>query len=680
MGKIRVYELARELDLSSNELLAILKDLGLELSSHMNTIDGETAELVVEVLEDQESESTPAAEKEHEKEGNKRAIREAKKGTKKRTKKRDQQQEVKISAPITVKDLAEDLNIASGTLMTELIGIGLMVNINQELDHKTLAKINKKLQLGLKLEDEEDRADEEDKRVSYDFYDDESTEDLKPRPAVVTIMGHVDHGKTSLLDKVRETNVMEEEAGGITQHIGAYQVQLDDRKITFLDTPGHEAFTSMRARGAQVTDIAVLVVAADDGVMPQTVEAINHARAAEIPIIVAINKMDKNNANPDRVKQELSDQGLVPEEWGGKTICVNLSALKGQNIDELLEMINLVAEIEELKANPNRLAQGIIVEAELDRGRGPVATVLVKNGSLQIGQPMVAGETYGRVRAMNNDLGQPVEEAPPGTPVEVLGFSDVPRAGDVLEVLSSDREARNIAQERSSKKREEEMQRSSAVTLDDLYRQIEKGEVQDLNLIIKADVQGSVEALREALLRLGTDEVKVSVVHGGVGAINETDVNLASASSAIIIGFNVRPDTNARGQAEREGVDIRTYRVIYKAIDDVRSALEGLLKPDYKEVVIGSLEVRATFSVPDIGIIAGCYVREGSVNRNANVRLIRDGSVVHEGTISSLKRFKDDVREVAEGYECGLGIENYNNIKDGDRIEVYEIREIKRTL
>ncbi|HLV10113.1 MAG TPA: translation initiation factor IF-2, partial [Halanaerobiales bacterium] len=456
--------------------------------------------------------------------------------------------------------------------------------------------------------------------------------------------------------------------------------EVEGKKITFIDTPGHEAFTAMRARGAQITDITILVVAADDGVMPQTEEAINHAKAAGIPIIVAINKIDRPNAQPDKVKQELTEHGLITEEWGGKTICVPISALKGENIDELLEMVLLVAEMEEIKANPDRLAQGVIIESELDRGRGPVATVLVKNGTLRVGDIILAGSTCGRVRAMVDAQRNRIEKAPPSKPVEVLGFSDVPGAGELAEVLQNEKQARQVAEERKQVIHARDIQGERRISLEDLYQQIKEGEVKELNVIIKADVHGSIEALRDSLLKLGNEEVGINIIHTGVGAINESDVNLASASNAIILGFNVRPDSNARNLAEKEKVDIRLYRVIYKALDDLKNAMAGLLDPELKEEVTGRAEVRQIFRVPDVGNVAGLYVQEGLINRNYNVRLLRDGVVIFEGKISSLKRFEDDVREVKEGYECGLGIEGYNDIKVGDELEIYRIRKIKRTL
>ncbi|MDW7674304.1 MAG: translation initiation factor IF-2, partial [Bacillota bacterium] len=504
--------------------------------------------------------------------------------------------------------------------------------------------------------------------------------DLKTRPPVVTVMGHVDHGKTSLLDAIREANVTAKEAGGITQHIGAYQVLHNDKKITFLDTPGHEAFTAMRARGAKATDIAVLVVAADDGVMPQTVEAISHAKAAQVPFIVAINKIDKPAANPDRVKQELTEYGLVTEEWGGDTICVNVSAHTKEGIEELLEMILLVSEMEEFKANPNRAAKGVIVEAELDKGRGPVATVLVHNGTLNIGDVVVAGWAFGKVRAMMDYSGKRVKKAEPSMAVEILGLSDVPLAGDSFKVVPDEKAARTIVEKQIHAKKEEDQQKLSRVSLDDLFKNIDAGLVKDLNIIIKADVQGSVEAIKQSLEKLSNDEVRVNIIHSGAGTISETDVMLAAASSAIILGFNVRPDANTRKAAEKENIDIRLYRVIYDAIEDVKAALSGLLDPDIKEVVLGQAEVRAIFKVPRVGSIAGCYVTNGKITNICKIRIIRNGIVIHEGDIDSLKRFKDDAKEVAQGYECGIGIERFNDIKEGDIFEGYIFEEVKRHL
>jgi translation initiation factor IF-2 len=580
--------------------------------------------------------------------------------------------EVEIPKSITVKELAARMSVPATSIIKKLMSIGVMATVPQSISWEAAATVAEDFGFMVKLmevETVDPLADIED-----------PPEKLKPRPPIVTIMGHVDHGKTTLLDAIRKSRVTEEEAGGITQHIGAYQVELQGRKITFLDTPGHEAFTAMRSRGAQVTDIAVLVVAADDGVMPQTKEAISHAQAADVPIIVAINKMDRPDANPDRVKQSLAEQNLIPEEWGGDTVCVNISALQREGIDDLLEMILLVADLRELKANPDRMARGTIVEAKLDKGRGPVATVLINNGTLKVGDAIVAGSVAGRVRAMTDATGKRVELAGPATPVEVIGLSDVPGAGDELVALEDERLAREVAAEKQEQKRAAELRPSTPISLDDLFERIKEGEVKELNLIIKADVQGSVEAVRQALEKLSTDEVRVNVIHGGVGGITETDVNLAATSNAVIIGFNVRPDVNASRVAEWEKVDVRTYRVIYSAIDDVKAAMEGLLEPDYVEEVLGRVVVRATFKVPNVGVVAGSYVTDGKITRNARVRLLRDNVVIHEGAISSLKRFKDDVREVTQGYECGIGIERFNDIKEGDEIEAYILKAVKRTL
>jgi translation initiation factor IF-2 len=579
---------------------------------------------------------------------------------------------VEIPVSITVKDFAQIMEVASGEVIKKLMGLGLMATINQEIDIDTATLVGQELGVEVKAA----KTQEEILRVEEV---EDNPADLKPRWPVVTIMGHVDHGKTSLLDVIRKTNVTEQEAGGITQHIGAYQVQVGEKKVTFLDTPGHEAFTSMRARGAQVTDIAILVVAADDGVMPQTVEAINHAKAAGIPIIVAINKMDKQGANPDRVKQELTEHELVPEEWGGETICVPVSAKTKVGIDNLLEMILLVAEMKELKANPNRPAKGTVIESQLDKGRGPVATVLVNTGTLHVGESIIVGTVFGRIRALVNDKGKRVKKAGPSVPVEIIGLEELPQAGDILYAVD-EREARHLAAKRQQYKREIELKSNSKVTLDDLFSKIKEGEIKELKIVLKADVHGSVEAIRQSLERLSTDEVRVRVIHGGVGAIGESDVVLASASNAIIIGFNVRPDPMAKRTLEKEKVDIRLYRVIYNAIEDVQKAMEGLLEPDIKEVVLGRAEVRATFKVPKAGTIAGSFVTEGKITRNAEVRVLRDHVVIYEGKIESLKRFKDDVREVANGFECGIGVERFNDIKEGDIIEAFVMEEVKRTL
>ena len=575
---------------------------------------------------------------------------------------------------ITVKDLSEKIGKPVAEIIKKLFILGIMATINQEIDYDTCSLIA--ADYGIELELNIAKTAEDVLNESVEEAD--SEENLVPRPPVVTIMGHVDHGKTSLLDAFRESSITAGEAGGITQHIGAYTVSCKGRTITFIDTPGHEAFTSMRARGAQVTDIVILVVAADDGIMPQTIEAINHAKAANVPIIVAINKIDKDTANPDRVIQQLTEYGLVAEEWGGDTICVPVSAKKRINLDTLLEMVLLQADVLELKANPDRAARGTIIEAELDKGRGPVATVLVQNGTLKIGDPIVAGTAFGRVRAMMDDKGRRVTSAGPSQPVEVLGFGEVPSAGDVMNVAEVDKLSRQVAEERRDKLKAEQIRNMSKVSLDDLFSQIEAGNVKDLNIIVKADVQGTVEAIKQALEKLSNDEVRVRCIHGGVGAITGSDIVFASASNALVIGFNVRPDATAREAAEREKVDVRTYSVIYNVIEDVENAMKGLFAPVYKEVALGTAEVRNTFKVSGVGTIAGAYVKDGKITRSAQVRVVRGGIVLHDGKIASLKRFKDDVKEVASGYECGIGIENFNDIREGDMIEAYTMEQIER--
>ncbi|MDR3599647.1 MAG: translation initiation factor IF-2, partial [Desulfosporosinus sp.] len=578
-----------------------------------------------------------------------------------------------IQESISVQDLAGKMSRKAGELIKHLMNLGVMATINQELDAETATILAAEMGVTVEIKAEKSMA------VIEEIDDD--PKDLVFRPPVVTVMGHVDHGKTSLLDAIRTTNVIDSEAGGITQHIGAYQVEIKGQKITFLDTPGHEAFTAMRARGADVTDIAVLVVAADDGVMPQTIEAINHAKAAKVPIIVAINKIDKENATPEKVKQGLTEFGLVVEEWGGDTIAVPVSAKTKLNIDQLLEMILLVAEVKDLKANPNRPAAGTVIEAELDKGKGPIATVLVAKGTLNIGDVAVAGCAFGRIRAMVDDKGRRVKKAGPSMPVEVQGLSEVPQAGDAFYVVADEKLARQITSARTAVRKVEESKKTVfKVSLEDLFDKIKEGEIKELNIIIKADVQGSVEALRQSLLRLSTSEVRVNPIHGGVGAINENDIMLASASNAIIIGFNVRADSNMKATAELEGVDLRLYRVIYDAIGDVKAAMTGLLDPTFKEVVLGKAEVRQVFKVPKAGVVAGSMVTEGKIIRAAKVRVIRDGIVIHDGVMESLRRFKDDVKEVAEGYECGIGIEKFNDVKEGDIIEAFIMEEVQRTL
>lgn len=583
---------------------------------------------------------------------------------------------VEMEDTIVVRTFADKLGVPVNAIISKLILLGIMANMNQEIDFDTAVLIGE--ELGAKVTKIE-MVDELQNLEDSMFKDDKDDEkDLMPRPPIVTVMGHVDHGKTSLLDAIRNTSVTEHEAGGITQHIGASQVEIKGKKITFLDTPGHEAFTSMRARGAKVTDIAILVVAADDGVMPQTVEAVNHAKAAGVPIIVAVNKIDKPAANIDRVKQELSEQGIVSEEWGGDTIFVPVSAKQHMGIEDLLEMILLVAEVQELKANPNRKAKGTIIEAKLDKGRGPVATVLIDKGTLNKGDVVLVGSAHGKVRAMFNSKGKRINQAGPSVPVEILGLSETPHAGDILVVMDSEKDAKNIAEKRKDKRHIEHMNASSKVSLDDLFDRIQKGEVKDLNIIIKADVSGSIEAVKQSLLKLSMEEVKVNPIHGGVGGINENDVLLASASNAIVIGFNVRPSIAAMELAKRENVDIRTYNIIYQAIEDIQQAVKGMLAPIFKEVVLGRADVRQTFKVPNIGTVAGVYVTSGKITRKSKIRVLRNDIVIHDGTISSLKRFKDDVSELNSNYEGGIGIEKYNDLREGDSLEAYIMEEIKR--
>jgi translation initiation factor IF-2 len=578
---------------------------------------------------------------------------------------------IKVEGPMTVAAFAKEIKREPSEVIKKLLYLGIMATINQEIDLDAIQLVAADFDVEVEV------VEPVDEEAIDMLIEEENPENLKERPPIVTIMGHVDHGKTTLLDAIRHTKVTETEAGGITQHIGAYQVEINGKKITFLDTPGHAAFTSMRARGAQVTDVTILVVAADDGVMPQTVEAINHAKAANVPIIVAINKIDKPDANPDRVKQELTEYGLVPEEWGGDTIFQPVSALKKTGIDDLLEMILLVAEMAELKANPDGRPRGTVIEAKLDKGRGPVATVLVQNGTLRVGDIVVAGTSYGRVRAMINDRGRRVKEAPPSCPVEILGLNEVPSAGDLFVVYDDERKARQLVEKRLAKQKQELLGAQNRVTLEDLYKQIQEGEVKELNLIIKADVQGSVEALAGALEKIDIEGVRVHIIHKAVGAITESDILLATASNAIVIGFNVRPEANAAKMAESEKVDIRLYRVIYDAIDEIESALKGMLDPEYREVVVGRAEVRQIFKVSKIGTIAGCYVTDGKIARNHDARVIRDGIVIYEGKFDSLKRYKDDVREVAAGFECGLTLERFNDIKEGDIIEAFVMEPVK---
>jgi len=578
---------------------------------------------------------------------------------------------ITFTESLTVSELAKKLRKEPAEIIKKLFMLGIMATINQDLDRDTIELIC----ADYNVEVEEKIVIDETNFET--IVENDNPEDLQERPPVVTIMGHVDHGKTTLLDAIRSTNVVAGEAGGITQHIGAYQVEIKGKKITFLDTPGHAAFTTMRARGAQITDITILVVAADDGVMPQTVEAISHAKAANVPIIVAVNKIDKPEANIDRIKQELTEYGLVAEEWGGETIFCPISAKKREGLEELLEYILLVAEVQDLKANPNKRARGTVVEAELDKGRGPVATVLVQHGTLKIGDPIVVGSAYGRIRAMVNDKGRRLKEAGPSTPIEITGLNDVPQAGDQFMVFEDEKKARAIGEARASKQRESERRANTKISLDDLFQHIQEGEIKELNIIIKADVQGSVEALRGSLEKIDVNGTRVKIIHTGAGAITESDVTLANASNAIIIGFNVRPEPNARNMAEQEKIDIRLHRVIYTVIEEIEAALKGMLDPVYKESIIGQAEIRQVFKVSKVGNIAGCYVTEGKITRDAGARLIRDGVVIYEGKLDTLKRFKDDAKEVAAGYECGITLERFSDIKEGDVIEAFIMEEVK---
>ena len=720
MSKKRIYEYAKELNLKSKEIIDELKSMNVEVSNHMQALEEEQIKALDKKFKASQAKDTNKqnTQNNHQKSNNKQNSndkeKQQSKNNSKPTKKKEQnnkgkqqnknnktnknqknnknkknnknnkpQNEVaetkempsKITYQegITVGELAEKLNVESAGIIKKLFLLGIMANINQSLDEETLELIAD--DYGVEIE-KEVVVDEEDLSIYFDDETDDS--DAIERPAVVTIMGHVDHGKTTLLDSIRNTKVTEGEAGGITQHIGAYQIENSGKKITFLDTPGHAAFTTMRARGAQVTDITILVVAADDGVMPQTIEAINHAKEAEVPTIVAVNKIDKPTANPDRVMQELTEYGLIPEDWGGDTIFVPLSALSGDGIDDLLEMIGLVAEVQELKANPNKQAVGTVIEAELDKSRGPAASLLVQNGTLNVGDAIVVGNTYGRIRAMVNDLGKRIKSAGPSTPVEITGINDVPLAGDRFVVFGDEKQARRIGEARHEASVIQQRQESKNVSLDNLFEQMKQGEMKDLNVIIKGDVQGSVEALAASLMKIDVEGVNVRIIHTAVGAINESDVTLANASNGIIIGFNVRPDAGAKRAAEAENVDMRLHRVIYNVIEEIESAMKGLLDPEFEEQVIGQAEVRQTFKVSKVGTIAGSYVTEGKITRNAGVRVIRDGIVLFEGELDTLKRFKDDAKEVAQGYECGITIEKYNDLKERDIIEAFEMVEIQR--
>lgn len=751
MAKKRIYEVAREYNISSEALVKLLRDMNYPVKSHMSVMEDEMALKVKEKFEQERSAAKegqqkkrqiaekkataetpskpapsrpsrrrrkkPAAQTPREKPGSDGASasaappaeREKRRRKKKRkvdkreveasvrrtfaqmdtatrarrrrrrvreTEATDEEMAAVIRVPefISTAELAEHLDVSPSEIVAKCLQLGLLVTINQRLDMDTIMTVA--AEYGYEVEEQEEYGteliEEEDEE------DDEAR--LEPRPPVVTIMGHVDHGKTSLLDYIRKSNVIAGEAGGITQHIGAYEVERPQGRITFLDTPGHAAFSAMRARGAQVTDIVVLVVAADEEVMPQTVEAINHAKAADVPIIVAINKIDKPGANPDRIREQLAQHNVLVEAWGGETISVEVSAKTGQGMDALLEMILLQAEVLDLKANPHRSARGVVVEAELDRGRGAVATVLIQQGVLKVGDPFIAGQFHGRVRALLNERLQRVESAGPSTPVQIMGFTGMPQVGDILAVVESEQMAREISSKRQQLRREHEYRPVKHLTLEDIYHQIKEGQIQELPLIIKADVGGSVEALSDSLMRLDAEEVKIRIIHQGIGAINESDVLLAAASNAIIIGFHVRPDVRVRELAQREKVDIRLYDIIYRAIEDIKSALGGMLKPEIREEIVGVAEVREIFRVPRAGVVAGSYVQSGAIRRNAAVRILRNNVVVYDGVVSSLRRFKEDVREVQAGYECGISIDGFNDIKQQDVLEVYETREVARQL
>ncbi|KXB57451.1 translation initiation factor IF-2 [Gemella haemolysans] len=684
MKKVRIYEYAKEVGKQSKDLITVLKDANIEVSNHMSMLTEEGLAKLDSIFKKQEQATKNEQSSSNEGKKNKK-----KKVKKEKVKKSQKQQPAIIEAPseetisedtilvkdgMTVGELSEVLSIGSTELIKKLfMELKIMANINQSLTLEQIELIA--MDYGKEIQ-EEVEINKEDLDLYFEVEDAEK--DLKERAPIVTIMGHVDHGKTTLLDTIRNSRVTAGEAGGITQHIGAYQVRAKDKKITFLDTPGHAAFTTMRARGAKITDVTILVVAADDGVMPQTIEAINHAKAADVPIIVAVNKMDKPQANPDRVMNELVEYGLISEEWGGDTIFVPISALKGEGIDELLENILLVTEMQELKANPNRLALGTVIEAKLDKGRGAVATLLVQNGSLNVGDPLVVGNTFGRVRAMINDRSKNIQTAKPSTPVEITGLQDVPNAGDRFVVFGDEKTARQIGEKRQQQYIETTRQANSAVSLDTLFEQMKQGEMKDLNIIIKADVQGSVEALAMSLAKIDVEGVNVRIIHTGVGAINESDITLAVASNAVVIGFNVRPDNNAKQMAQTEQVDIRLHSIIYKVIEEIEAAMTGLLDPEFVEKVIGLAEVRQVYKVSKIGTIAGAYVTEGKVSRDGKVRVIRDSVVIYEGEIDTLRRFKDDVKEVQSGYECGMTVENFNDIKEGDVFEVYIMEEVKK--
>ncbi|WP_166626511.1 translation initiation factor IF-2 [Jeotgalicoccus sp. S0W5] len=696
MSKTRIHEYAKEIGLSSKEVIDFLVSQNVEVKSHMSSIEDDVLVMLDKKFKNKESntsketkpnnkENKPKQKQNNQKQNNKGRQQKAKENNK--NQKPAKKESSKKEAPkkeeadskhftyeegITVGELAEKINVDPSKIVKDLFMLGIVTNINQSLDQDSVEIVAENYGYTSELTVEVDDSD-----LTNFFHLEEENLD-EERPSVVTIMGHVDHGKTTLLDSIRDTKVTAGEAGGITQHVGAYQIEHENKKITFLDTPGHAAFTTMRARGAQVTDLTVLVVAADDGVMPQTIEAINHAKAAEVPIIVAVNKVDKPTANPDRVMTELGEHGLYPEDWGGDTIFVQLSALTGDGIDDLLEMINLVSEVSELRTTSDMPAVGTVIDAELDKSRGPAASLLVQHGTLKVGDSIVVGSTYGKVRAMVSDTGQRIKSAGPSVPVEITGINDVPEAGDRFVVFKDDKKARQIGEARHEDKIMRDREVNQKVSLDNLFEQMKEGEMKDLNVIIKGDAQGSVEALAASLMKIDVEGVNVRIIHTGVGAINESDVTLANASSAIIIGFNVRPDVNAKRAAEQNQIDMRLHRIIYKVIEEIESAMKGMLDPEFEEQVIGNVEVREIFKVSKVGTIAGAYVTDGKITRDSGVRVIRDSIVIFEGELDTLKRFKDDAKEVTAGYECGLTIKNFNDIKEGDQIEPFIMVEIER--
>ena len=651
-----VYELAKQYDLTTKQLIALLEEHGVRVKNDMSSLDEDTVALIEsEIVESAEAVSTPETLTEDTTEVSSNTAN-----------------GLQVKEGATVADLAVTLELQPSALIMQLMKLKVMANINQRLDYETLVMLGEHLNFeAVKLPTLEDELLVETP---------DPPESLQPRAPVVTIMGHVDHGKTSLLDSIRQSNISESEAGNITQHIGAYHVTLEGGSVVFLDTPGHAAFTAMRARGAQVTDIVVLIVAADDGIMPQTVEAINHAKAAKVPIVVAINKIDVPGARPDYIKQQLTEHELVPEDWGGQTICVETSAVEGTGIDFLLEMLLLEAALLELKANPNKSARGVVIEAQVDKGRGAVATVLVQSGTLRVGDVFISGRYSGRVRAMMDDLGKRLKEAGPSVPVEVLGFTGVPEAGDRFYAIESDKDARAISETRQDQYRTQKLGANSHVSLENLFQQIQEGEIKELNVVLKGDVQGSVQAVASSLLELSTEEVKINIIHQAVGGITETDILLASASDAIVVGFNVHPTTEAVQAKETEGIDVRTYNVIYELVSYIRSAMEGLLDPEVREVVIGRAEVRELFKVPRLGLVAGSYVNWGRISYNQPLRILRDNRLIHEGKVNSLRRFKDNVNEVQANYECGIGIETFDDLQVGDVLECYVHEQVARSL